>query len=164
VVGAKGALGAAAALLVAFFADPRRPSPGAALALLVIGAVGYGTSLQLYLRAQRLIGAARTASVFAMAPLAGAVIALLLGAAAPTWPLAVASALVIIGVWLHASEHHGHRHHHEALEHEHVHHHDDGHHEHAHGDAAGPHSHPHRHEALEHEHEHADDLHHLHPH
>lgn len=165
VVGAKGALGAAAALGVAVLVDPRPPSAEAALALVAIGAVGYGTSLQIYLRAQRLVGAARTASVFAMAPLAGAAIALVLGAQAPQWPLAVASVLIVAGVWLHASEHHGHRHHHAALEHEHVHRHDDGHHQHPHLPATtGPHSHPHRHEPLEHEHEHGEDLHHLHPH
>ena len=44
------------------------PDPRAALALLGIGAVGYGLSLRLYLLAQRELGSARTGSVFAVGP------------------------------------------------------------------------------------------------
>ena len=165
VVAGKGLLGGVAALLVAAVAGERHVSPGVAVALVAIGGVGYGGSLQVYLRAQRLIGAGRTASVFAMAPLAGALVALAMGAASPGWPLAGSAVLILGGVGLLASERHRHAHRHEAVEHEHLHVHDDGHHGHAHEPAvAGPHSHAHRHAAVEHEHEHGEDLHHLHPH
>ncbi len=165
VVAGKGLLGGMAALVVAAVAGERHVSPGVAVALVAIGGVGYGASLQVYLRAQRLIGAGRTASVFAMAPLAGALAALAMGAASPGWPLAASAVLILGGVWLHASERHGHAHRHEAVEHEHLHVHDDGHHGHAHEPAVvGPHSHPHRHAAVEHDHQHGEDLHHLHPH
>ena len=59
-------------LLIAFALGQRcRPSrrPRGALAL---GAVSYGASLLLYLRAQRSLGAARQAALFAAAPFAGA--------------------------------------------------------------------------------------------
>jgi drug/metabolite transporter (DMT)-like permease len=165
VVAAKGLLGGAASAAAALVLGERLPRLGEALPLLALGAVGYGFSLQLYLGAQRTVGAARTASVFAVAPLIGVLLALILGDAWPGWQLPVAMLLVGLGLWLHASERHRHRHHHDPIEHEHLHRHDDGHHDHRHDPMpSGPHSHPHRHEAATHEHEHGEDLHHRHVH
>jgi drug/metabolite transporter (DMT)-like permease len=163
VVAWKGLLGGVLSGAVAVVAGEARPSTGAAFALAGIGAVGYGLSLLCYLRAQAVMGAARTASVFAAAPFVGSAVALLLGAPWPGVAFAAATALMIAGVWLHASERHQHRHRHEATRHEHVHTHDDGHHTHRHDPMpAGPHSHVHEHEAIAHEHEHSEDLHHRH--
>ena len=165
VVAMKGLLGAAVSGLAAALLGHGLPSPGRLLALLAIGAGGFGISLQLYLRAQTLVGAARTASVFASAPFVGAAVALLIGAPWPGWPFAVATSLMMAGVALHVSERHSHRHSHEAIEHEHMHRHDDGHHGHDHDVVpVGPHSHVHRHEPITHEHEHSEDLHHRHTH
>jgi drug/metabolite transporter (DMT)-like permease len=165
VVALKGLLGGAAAAGTAVLTGEPLPSGERIAALLVIGAVGYGVSLNFYLRAQARVGAARTASVFATAPFVGAVVAILVGVAAPTWQLSVASVLMVAGVALHLFETHGHRHAHEALEHEHAHRHDDGHHTHTHVPMpVGAHAHPHRHEALTHEHDHSEDLHHRHVH
>jgi hypothetical protein len=139
------------------------PGARAAQAIAGIGAVGFGLSLVLYLRAQALIGAARTASVFAAAPFVGSVVALALGEPWPGTAFAAAAVLMIAGVWLHASERHGHRHHHHPIRHEHLHTHDDGHHTHSHDPMPpGPHSHVHEHEEITHEHEHGEDLHHRH--
>jgi drug/metabolite transporter (DMT)-like permease len=165
VVGLKGSLGGLLALGAGLALGETRPGAGAALALLALGAFGYGVSLQLYLRAQRLIGAARTASVFAAAPFVGVLGAFALGAPWPGVSFVVASVLVGAGLALHLSERHRHAHRHEATEHEHLHTHDDGHHDHVHDPMpAGPHSHRHRHEPLAHEHEHSEDLHHRHSH
>jgi drug/metabolite transporter (DMT)-like permease len=165
VVRGKGLIGSAAAGLAALTAGQALVPPGPAVALIAIGGVGYGISLQLYLRAQRLVGAGRTASVFAAAPFFGAVIALALGGTAPGPRLAVAAALIAVGVWLHVTEHHSHHHIHAMVEHEHVHTHDDGHHDHHHQSLPrGPHSHVHRHDEVEHDHEHGEDLHHRHDH
>jgi len=163
IVAGKGLLGGVLSIAAAAIAgEPRPPGPAIA-AIAAIGAVGYGASLLFYLRAQALIGAARTASVFAAAPFVGSVVALALGAPWPGVALAGAAALMVGGVWLHASERHAHRHHHHAIRHEHLHSHDDGHHTHAHDPMpAGPHSHPHEHEAVTHDHEHGEDLHHRH--
>jgi len=163
VVAWKGLLGGLLSAGAAALAGEERPPVAAALAIGGIGAIGYGVSLICYLRAQALVGAARTASVFAAAPFVGSAVALALGAPWPGVVLALAAALMIAGVWLHASEHHGHRHRHEAMRHEHVHTHDDGHHTHVHDPMpAGPHSHEHEHEPITHEHEHSEDLHHRH--
>jgi len=166
VVAWKGLLGGLFSAVVAVVAGEARPAVTTALALAGIGAVGYGLSLLFYLRAQALVGAARTASVFAAAPFVGSVVALAMGAPWPGAAFALAAGLMIAGVWLHASERHGHRHHHEPMRHEHLHTHDDGHHTHRHDPMpTGPHSHVHEHEAMTHEHEHGEDLHHrLHDH
>ncbi|MES1210186.1 MAG: DMT family transporter [Pseudomonadota bacterium] len=75
-----------------------------ALALAACGAVGYGVSLALYLRSQREIGAARTASIFALAPFAGVLMAWVLGDRALTVSTGVAAALFATGVALHLTE------------------------------------------------------------
>jgi drug/metabolite transporter (DMT)-like permease len=165
VVAGKGLLGALMSGAAALAFGQPAPSAGSAAALLAIGALGFGVSLQLYLRAQTLVGAARTASVFAAAPFVGAAVALAMGAPWPGWTFPIAAILMFIGVALHVSERHAHRHSHEALEHEHMHSHDDGHHDHPHDLApVGPHSHWHRHDPTTHEHEHSEDLHHRHSH
>ncbi|MBD5654077.1 MAG: DMT family transporter, partial [Candidatus Eremiobacteraeota bacterium] len=152
---------AAAALLAR---EPSIVSPGAA-GLVLVGAVGYGASLWAYLRAQRIFGIARTASVFAIAPFVGATLAFALGDRQLTAPALVAFALVALGAYLHASERHSHAHVHDALEHEHLHVHDDDHHMHEHVDAFEvPHVHRHRHDAQRHDHPHAPDPDHAHVH
>jgi drug/metabolite transporter (DMT)-like permease len=163
IVAWKGLIGGLLSTSVAVVVGEARPPVTAMLAVAAIGAVGYGVSLLCYLRAQALIGAARTASVFAAAPFVGSAVALALGAPWPGVPLALAAVLMLAGVWLHASERHRHRHRHEPLRHDHLHSHDDGHHTHVHDPMpTGPHSHVHEHEALTHEHEHSEDLHHRH--
>jgi drug/metabolite transporter (DMT)-like permease len=165
VVAWKGLLGSTASTVTALALSEATPRLGAALALVALGAAGYGVSLQLYLRAQRLVGAARTASVFAAGPFVGAALALVAGAPWPGLRFVVAAALMIAGVWLHVSERHAHAHEHEAVEHEHMHTHDDLHHDHAHDPMPlGAHSHVHRHDAVAHAHEHGEDLHHRHRH
>ena len=165
VVAGKGALGALLTGAVALLLREPMPGRGALAVLLLCGATGYGLSLRLYLLAQRRIGAARTGSIFAVAPFVGAALAWAIGDRAPGgWPLA-AAVLFGAGVWLHVSERHGHSHAHPEIEHEHPHRHDDAHHDHVHDPAfAGEHSHLHHHGRVEHEHEHAPDLHHGHPH
>jgi drug/metabolite transporter (DMT)-like permease len=167
VVRFKGGLGAAASL-AAFAAFGRAmPAWPHAFALLACGATGYGVSLRLYLLAQRRIGAARTGSLFALAPFVGAAVAWALGERGHDAPTLAAGALFGLAVVLHVTEHHEHEHAHThaRLSHEHGHSHDDGHHDHAHeGGVVGPHSHAHTHDETTHEHPHGPDTHHGHPH
>lgn len=169
VVLVKSALGATASTVLAVLLSEPVPALNAALALFVVGAVGYGLSLRFYLLAQRAFGAARTGSVFAFAPFIGALGAFALGDRSMGWIMLASGLLMLAGVVLHLFEAHGHPHAHAILEHEHAHSHDpsraDGHHLHAHDDLPiGSHSHPHRHEPLQHSHPHVPDTHHLHPH
>jgi drug/metabolite transporter (DMT)-like permease len=145
-----------------------QPWPGtAALAgSALVGFVGYGLSLVLFVRALRDLGAARTGAYFSTAPFVGAAIALAWLHETPGVAFWFAGALMALGVWLHLGERHEHEHAHEAMEHEHGHVHD-GHHQHAHDfdwNGEEPHSHPHRHEPTVHSHAHFPDLHHRHGH
>jgi len=165
VVLAKSAFGALVTAALALAMREPMPSLGRAVALVAIGASGYGLSLRLYLLAQRAFGAARTGSVFAFAPFIGALLAIGMGDRSLSIGLATGGALMLAGVALHLAETHAHDHVHETMEHEHSHSHDDGHHIHAHERMpVGEHSHGHRHEPLRHSHAHVPDAHHLHRH
>jgi drug/metabolite transporter (DMT)-like permease len=104
VVAGKGALGALLTAAVALAVGEPRPGLRAVLALCLCGATGYGLSLRLYLMAQRQIGAARTASIFAVAPFIGAALG---GVLEQTWPTrwsVLAAGCFGLGVYLHATE------------------------------------------------------------
>ncbi len=164
VVAAKGAVGVAASVAAAAVTGAAWPGLLPALGIVACGAVGFGASLRLYLRAQRVLGAARTGSVFAVAPFLGALGAALLGEPLGGWLTAAGGLAMGLGVWLHLGEDHDHEHTHEPLDHEHPHRHDDGHHDdHVHEPpAVGEHTHRHVHAARTHQHAHGEDLHHRH--
>jgi drug/metabolite transporter (DMT)-like permease len=165
VVAAKGALGATLTFSLAIAFGEPLPETWRAVVLLLAGATGYGLSLRLYLRAQRRMGSARTASVFALAPFIGSALALVAVPTQLTWSTGGDALLFALGVLLHASERHAHAHRHEATAHEHAHHHGDGHHGHTHDlPVEGEHAHPHQHQSIEHVHEHGEDVHHRHSH
>ena len=161
----KGAIGAVATTSLALVVGEPVPVLWPALALLAVGATGYGLSLRFYLLAQRAFGAARTGSVFAFAPFVGAVVAFALGErSGSAWMLAGAM-LMAAGIVLHLAEGHAHEHEHDEVEHEHAHSHDDGHHMHSHEPLpVGKHSHLHRHEPTRHLHAHVPDEQHAHRH
>lgn len=164
VVAGKATVGAALSTMAALLLREPWPALLPLLGLVAVGATGYGLSLRLYLKAQRALGAGRTASVFASAPFCGALLAWALGERAGPYALG-AGVLMIVGLVLHLTERHVHRHEHHAQEHEHAHRHDDGHHDHVHDPMpAGEHTHAHRHRDLAHRHEHVPDLHHGHGH
>jgi hypothetical protein len=161
----KAMLGSALSTLLAGALHDHWPAWPGLLGLLACGASGYGLSLRLYLRAQRVLGAARTGSLFALAPFCGALVAFAWGDRQGAPFVALSAALFGTAAYLHLTEQHHHRHAHEALEHDHPHTHDDGHHQHQHDPpVVGSHTHRHQHEALEHDHPHGSDLHHRHEH
>jgi len=142
------------------------PTVDGIAAAAVVGLLGYGASLALFILALRHLGTARTGAYFSTAPFFGAAAAILVLGEPATVQIFVADALMAIGVWLHVTEHHEHTHTHEALAHAHAHTHD-LHHQHAHGpsDSAGePHTHWHEHDVFEHSHAHTPDEHHRHRH
>ena len=160
----KGAVAGPINIGLALLAGATMPAPDGLGAALLIGAVGYGASLVLFIFALRELGSARTVAYFASAPFAGVALALVIGAEAPPLSFWLAAALMATGVWLHLSERHAHAHTHEAQlhDHEHVH---DAHHQHEHEpgqDPSEPHRHLHRHQPLTHTHLHTPDLHHRH--
>ena len=162
----KGLVAGGINLALALAAGSALPPAGAAAAAGLLGLLGYGVSLVLFILALRDLGTARTGAYFSVAPFFGAALALALLGERPAEPFWIAAALMAAGVWLHLTERHEHLHAHEVLEHSHAHVHD-AHHRHAHDfpwDGREPHVHRHRHEPLVHAHPHYPDLHHRHPH
>jgi drug/metabolite transporter (DMT)-like permease len=161
----KGGVAGPVNLVLAFALGAQLPSLLNIGAAMVVGFFAYGVSLVLFIVAMRHVGTARAGAYFSVAPFFGALLALAFGAPF-TIPLAVAAALMALGVWLHLTERHGHRHTHEPVTHDHWHTHDE-HHAHAHEEqvvAGVRHRHVHTHEAITHEHEHYPDAHHRHSH
>ena len=162
----KGLVAGAVNLSLALALGARMPPLTETVAAGLVGLLGYGVSLVMFVLALRHLGAARTGAYFSTAPFIGAGLAIAMFGEPITMQLLAASALMIVGVALHLMEAHEHPHTHEALDHEHRHVHDAHHqHDHAPGDPPGePHSHPHRHTPLTHTHPHYPDLHHRHGH
>ena len=154
----------AANLLLALALGQRLPPLTACAGALAVGAVSYGASLLLYLRAQRALGAARQSALFAAAPFAGAAASIALLGDRPAAADYAGAALMALGVAALLRAKHAHLHTHEPMEHDHLHVHD-VHHQHTHeGPLTEPHAHPHRHDALTHAHAHVSDAHHHHRH
>ncbi len=132
----------------------------------LVGFLGYGVSLTLFVVALRELGTARTGAYFSIAPFIGAAVSVAALGERVSSGLSLGAALMGWGVWLHLTEQHEHRHVHEPMEHDHRHTHDEHHrHTHAPGDPPDePHAHPHHHGTIIHSHPHYPDLHHRHPH
>jgi drug/metabolite transporter (DMT)-like permease len=134
-------------------------------AALVIGALGYGASMTMWVSGARLVGAARGQVIFSTAPFVGIVIAWFSFSQPITAGQIAALALALAGVACIVGAQHAHEHVHDAVTHVHEHSHDDEHHEHAHDDAiVGRHSHEHTHDRTAHSHAHAADRFHRHRH
>jgi drug/metabolite transporter (DMT)-like permease len=149
---------------VSFLRGSSLPEPTIADAAAIVGFLGVGVSLVLFVLALRHLGAARTGAYFSIAPFIGAVVAIGVLNEPLTWQLVSAGLLMGAGLWLHLAEVHAHDHAHISQEHEHSHVHDK-HHKHEQGETlTEPHSHWHRHTPLHHAHAHYPDLHHRHRH
>lgn len=166
VAGLKGIVAGSCNTGLALATGAALPGLSTAGASLLVGFVGYGLSLTLFVLALRTLGTARTGAYFSVAPLFGVLLSLAIWPSMPGPLFWTAAGLMALGVWLHVSERHQHPHTHAAIEHAHRHRHD-AHHQHAHAfdwNGDEPHAHAHRHAVLTHSHPHYPDIHHRHPH
>lgn len=142
------------------------PTVWVALGTMLVGLVGYGLSLVLFVLALRGLGTARTGAYFSVAPFMGAAIAVMVFGE-PTGPVFwLAATLMGWGIWLHLTETHAHDHWHLPTVHDHTHVHDE-HHQHEHDfswSGSGAHQHRHQHAVTRHKHPHFPDIHHRHEH
>lgn len=162
----KGLVAGPVNLVLGLLAGAALPGALAITVAGVVGFLGYGVSLALFVMALRHLGTARTGAYFSTAPFLGAVVAVAALGEPVSIQLIVAGCLMALGVWLHLTEHHEHGHTHEPLVHSHPHVHDQ-HHQHSHADdvpAGEPHTHEHQHGRLTHAHPHVPDMHHQHRH
>jgi drug/metabolite transporter (DMT)-like permease len=162
----KGLVAGPVNVMIGLWAGSSLPQAPALLIAMVVGFVGYGISLALFVRALRHLGSARTSAYFSTAPFFGALAAIVALGEPVTANLLVGGGLMGLGVWLHLTERHEHQHVHDEMAHAHPHVHDEHHrHEHSASDPPGePHTHAHRHARLSHAHPHVPDMHHLHRH
>ncbi|NDD28278.1 MAG: DMT family transporter [Proteobacteria bacterium] len=166
----KGLAAGATNLALALSIGSALPAPRIALISMLIGFLGYGASLSLFVVALRALGTARTGAYFSIAPFFGALLSIVMLGETVTPGIVTGSLLMAVGVVLHLTEHHEHEHTHDEIEHEHEHTHDGGDDDdHDHADEGGVplgtrHVHVHRHVAVTHVHAHFPDAHHQHTH
>jgi drug/metabolite transporter (DMT)-like permease len=134
------------------------------LGALVVGVLGYGASITLWVRGAQQLGAARGQVIFASAPFLGAALSWIVLSDSVDVVQVVAMVIAAVGVGLSFRSDHLHPHRHAVMVHTHEHTHDDGHHDHDHTRPVGRHSHVHEHRDLVHAHPHVPDLHHRHDH
>jgi len=166
IVELKGLIAGPTNVALGLWAGAALPAVSDALLAGLVGFLGYGVSLALFVVALRHLGAARTGAYFSTAPFLGAVVAVFTLGEPVSVQLLAAGGLMGIGVWLHLTERHEHQHIHQPMTHTHSHVHDE-HHRHRHGpeDPPGePHTHTHKHGWLKHAHPHTPDMHHEHRH
>ncbi len=93
----KGIFSGLGSLAIAFACREPVPGAGSAAAALLLGFVSYGLSIFLYVRAQSILGAAKTSAYYAVAPFAGAFLSFVLLDESLTWKYLAALIVMIAG-------------------------------------------------------------------
>src|SRR5690242_11925154 len=166
IAGLKGLAAGVVNVLIALALGARLPAVPFAGMAMVVGLLGYGISLVLFVLALRGLGSARTGAYFSTAPFIGAALAIIVFGEHPPSLFWLSAILMGAGVWLHLEERHEHVHTHSPITHTHRHIHDE-HHQHSHDfdwEGREPHIHEHTHSPLIHSHLHFPDIHHQHDH
>src|SRR5919201_522572 len=97
----KGLVAGATNVGLALAIGARLPAPGALAAAGLVGLVGYGVRLVLFIMALRELGTARTTAYFSIAPFIGAALAVLVWRKSVTPPLLAAAGAMGLGLCLH---------------------------------------------------------------
>ncbi len=106
----KGLVAGTVNLLLALAHGAALPRATLVLAAGVIGFLGYGVSLVLFVLGLRHLGAARTGAYFSLAPFVGAMLAVAMLGEPISATLLAAAGLMGVGLWLHLAERHEHEH------------------------------------------------------
>ncbi|MGM9937347.1 MAG: EamA family transporter [Candidatus Ornithomonoglobus sp.] len=168
IVTIKGCFSGAGSLIIAFIAGERLPGLKWIFAVLLLGFVAYGLSINLYIMAQKELGAAKTSAYYSVAPFLGVAFSMLLLRERPGLQFYVALAIMAISTVImvkdsitlqhtHIHRHvHTHEHRHGDIVHTHEHAHEHSH-PHVHYDNGEEHTHIHS-DLSDHEHSHADNI------
>lgn len=161
----KGTFSGIGSLLVALLIGENFPSLIWILAVLILGFVSYGLSINFYIMAQKDLGAAKTSAYYSIAPFLGVAFGILLLGERPKIQFYIALIIMLVSTWFmvkdtiqlqheHTHEHthtHEHSHGNKVHIHEHTHIHS---HSHIHNGDSENHSHKHQEEIYEHIHAH----------
>ena len=121
IAGLKGVIAAVVNIGLALALGQSLPPWRVVEPVLLIGFMGYGISLALFVLALRGLGAARTGAYFGAAPFIGAAIAIGVFGESTSPLFWAAGLLMAAGLWLHLTERHEHPHWHGTLQHSHPH-------------------------------------------
>ena len=121
IAGVKGLSAAVINIGLALASAQTMPAWGVTGSVLLIGFVGYGLSLALFVVALRQLGSARTGAYFSAAPFIGAAIAVALFDEPTSAWFWGAGVLMAAGLYLHLTEQHEHPHWHGEMQHSHAH-------------------------------------------
>lgn len=138
IVTIKGCCSGAGSLVIALLLGEPLPDPVWVPAVLLLGFVSYGLSINFYIRAQKELGAAKTSAYYSIAPFLGVAFSMLLLGERPGIQFYVALAVMAASTWLMVRDN-------ITLQHTHPHAHVHTH-AHRHGDLVHVHEHVHRHE------------------
>src|SRR6185312_2336861 len=104
----KGLVAGTVNLALALWQGATIPPVSILVAAEVVGFLGYGVSLALFVLGLRHLGAARTGAYFSLAPFVGAVLSVLVLGEPLSMQLLIAGGLMGLGLWLHLAERHEH--------------------------------------------------------
>lgn len=104
IVTLKGVFSGVGSLIIGFLFGERVMVAWSIPAVLLVGFVAYGLSIFLYVRAQRLLGAARTSAYYAIAPFIGVLLSLVIFQSMPRDTFFLALGLMAVGAWLCSSD------------------------------------------------------------
>lgn len=151
----KGCFSGLGSIVVALFIGEGIPELKWIVAVLVLGFVAYGLSINFYIMAQKDLGAAKTSAYYSIAPFLGVAFGMLLLGERPSLQFYAALVIMLISTVLMAKD---------TIELQHTHEHEHTHtHEHRHGDVVHTHEHTHIHSHL-HTHDEQMDTHENHKH
>lgn len=136
----KGCFSGLGSLIVAFALGERIPEVKWMLAVLLLGFVAYGLSINFYIMAQKHLGAAKTSAYYSIAPFLGVAFSMLLLGERPELQFYVALVIMVLSTVIMTKD---------GIELQHTHEHEHTHtHEHRHGDLVHTHEHTHTHSHL----------------
>jgi drug/metabolite transporter (DMT)-like permease len=121
IAGLKGLMAAGVNIGLALVTGQAVPAWSVTAPVLLIGFLGYGLSLTLFVLALRHLGTARTGAYFSAAPFMGAALAVGWFGEATSALFWGAGMLMAAGLWLHLTERHSHPHWHGQMQHSHPH-------------------------------------------
>jgi len=117
IAGIKGLIAGGVNCALAVLFGAALPHGAVLVSTMLVGLLGYGLSLVMFVLALRGLGTARTGAYFSTAPFIGALLALVLLGEKTSPSFWLAAVLMGFGVWLHLTERHEHEHRHSHDEH-----------------------------------------------
>ena len=100
IVTVKGLCSGTGSLLIALALGERFPDFGRIPVILLLGFIAYGLSIFSYVRAQSVLGAARTGAYYAAAPFLGVILSIVFLRERPDWIFAIALIIMMVGTVL----------------------------------------------------------------